>query len=99
MFDSGGGDRLDVGTIKVCILNVIEKGITPVKFVCFVVNAESVRPSKKDTPEYHDTTSIQMGSTDVCRPIPLREEDITSVWMDDDGSRSFKVLQECPSIS
>lgn len=35
-----------------------------------------------------------MGSTDVCRSVPLGEEDKAVIGMDNDGSRSLEVLEK-----
>ena len=93
MFDSGRRDSLNIRSIQVCILNVIKKSITPVEFVSLVINTQSIWPSKKDSPEDHDSCSIEMCSRDICRSIPFREEDVSSVGMNDDCSGSLQVLK------
>ena len=77
MSDTGAGDHLDVGAVQVCVLDVVEEGVTPVDAVRLVVDGESIGPSKQDVSEDHHVGPVKVGPADIGRPVPFWEEHIT----------------------
>lgn len=67
-------ERLDVRSVEVGVLDVVEQGIAPVQSVGVVVDAQSVRPSQQGCPKHDLPGSIEIRPADVRRPLPFREE-------------------------
>lgn len=77
---------------------MVEQSVTPVQSVLFIVHGKSIGPSKGGVPEHLDVASIHVGSGDVGWPVPFTEEHVATVGVDDNGSGTLEVLQQCPPV-
>ena len=74
MLDVAAGDGLDVRSVQVGVLHVVQQSVAPVQPVAVVVDAESVRPAQQHVLEHHHVAAVGVGSADVGRSVPLREK-------------------------
>ena len=80
------------------MLDVIKQCVAPVQPVALVVHGKAVGPAKQDVLEDHDVSAVGVCPGDVGRPVPLGEEDVALVGVNNDGSRSLEVLQQGSAV-
>lgn len=79
-------------------LDMIQQRVTPVQTVSLVVHGEAVGPAQGRVPEHLDVGPVHVGPGDVGGSVPLTEEHVASVGMDNNGPGPLEVLEKRPSV-
>ena len=87
-------DSFNVGSVEICMLDVIEQSVAPVKPIPFVIHRKTVGPSEQNVSEDLNVGAVRIGARDVGGPVPLWEEDVAFVWVNDNSSGSLQILQK-----
>ena len=77
---------------------MVEQSIAPVQSISFVVHGKTIRPAQCCIPEDCHIGSVHVGSADVGRSVPLTEEHVASVRMNNNSSGSLEILEQCSPV-
>ena len=77
---------------------MIQQRVAPVQSVSLIVHGEAVGPAQGGVPEHLDVGAVHVGPGDVGGPVPLTEEHVASIGMNNNGPGPLEVLEKRPSV-
>lgn len=69
-------NRFHVSSVQVRVLDVVQKCVAPVQSVGGQVDGQPIRPAERQVFENLPARTVRESSADVCRSVPLREENV-----------------------